>query len=334
MLLRYLGEVLTVNKYHPVDSLKVPKFCGVRTFMRLPAVQTTEDVDVAIVGIPFDTGASYRTGQRFGPGAIRDISVMIRKHNRALDISTFDHISGVDYGDIDVVPGDIEETYRLIEGGLRPIVDAGVIPICLGGDHSITLGELRAVAKRHGPVALVHFDAHTDTDDEPFGLKYNHGTPFTWAVKEGLIDPGRSISVGIRGSMYGPHEVRESEDLGLKVITADEMRELGLPEVARQIRERAGEALVFFSFDIDFVDPSCAPGTGTPELEGFDSHEALSLVRDIGGLSFVAFDIVEVLPAFDPAQTTAYLAAHVGCEFASIIAVHKRDGSAYLSRLG
>lgn len=322
-----------MNSYHPVDSLRVPKFCGVRTFMRLPAVRTTEGVDVAVVGIPFDTGASYRTGQRFAPGAIRDISVMIRKHNRALDISTFDHISGVDYGDIDVVPGNIEETYRLIEAGLQPIVDAGVIPICLGGDHSITLGELRAVAKRHGPVALVHFDAHTDTDDEPFGLKYNHGTPFTWAVKEGLIDPGRSISVGIRGSMYDPGEVSFSEDLGLKVITADDVRKLGLSEVARQIRERAGEAFVFFSFDIDFVDPSCAPGTGTPELEGFDGHETLSLVRDLGDLSFVAFDIVEVLPAFDPAQTTAYLAAHVGCEFASIIAVHKRDGSPYLDRL-
>jgi agmatinase len=326
--------VLTVNSYRPVDSLKVPKFCGVRTFMRLPAVQATEGVDIAVVGIPFDTGASYRTGQRFGPAAVRDISVMIRKHNRVLDITTFDHVSGVDYGDIGVVPGDIEETYRLIEDGLQPIVDAGVIPICLGGDHSITLGELRAVAKKHGPVALVHFDAHTDTDDEPFGLKYNHGTPFTWAVKEGLIDPGCSISVGIRGSMYDPGEVKYSEDLGLKVVTADEMRELGLPEVARQIRERVGDALVFFTFDVDFVDPACAPGTGTPELEGFDSHETLSLVRDVRDLSFVAFDIVEVLPAFDPAQTTAYLAAHVGCEFASIIAVHKRDGSAYLSRLG
>jgi agmatinase len=321
-----------VSRYRPADSLKTPKFCGVRTFMRLPAVRTTEDVDVAIVGIPFDTGASYRTGQRFGPAAIRDISVMIRKHNRALDITTFDHASGVDYGDLDVVPGDIEETYRLIEEGLRPIVDAGVVPICLGGDHSITLGELRAVAGRYGPVALVHFDAHTDTDDEPFGLKYNHGTPFSWAVKEGLIDPSRSISVGIRGSMYHADEVKETEDLGLKVVTADAMRDLGQGEVARRIKERVGDAHVFFTFDIDFVDPAYAPGTGTPELEGFNSHETLALVRDIGSLNFVAFDIVEVLPAFDPAQITAYLAAQVGCEFASFIAVHKRDGATYLHR--
>lgn len=322
-----------MNGFRPADSLRTPKFCGVRTFMRLPAVPTTEDVDVAVVGIPFDTGATYRVGQRFGPGAIRDISVMIRKHNRALDITTFDHVSGVDYGDLDVVPGDIEESYRLIEDGLRPLLAAGVVPICLGGDHSITLGELRAMAGRYGPVALVHFDAHTDTDDEPFGLKYNHGTPFSWAVKEGLIDPHRSISVGIRGSMYHPDEVRESEDLGLRVVTAAEVRDRGLSKVAREICERVGDTLAFFSFDIDFADPSCAPGTGTPELEGFTSHETLSLVRAVGSLNFVGFDIVEVLPAFDPAQVTAYLAAQVGCEFASFIAVHKRDGAAYLNKL-
>lgn len=319
--------------YRPLDSLKTPKFCGVRTFMRLPAVRSTDGVDVAFIGIPFDTGASYRTGQRFGPGAIRDISVMIRQHNRELDITTFDHASGVDYGDLDVVPGNIEETYRLIEEGLRPVVEAGVVPICLGGDHSITLGELRAVAGKYGPVALVHFDAHTDTDDEPFGLTHNHGTPFTWAVKEGLIDPGRSVQVGMRGSMYHADEVKDSEDLGLKVVTAAEMRDLGPAEVARQVRGRVGDALAFFTFDIDFVDPAYAPGTGTPELEGFTGHEALSLVRSLAGLSWVGFDIVEVLPAFDPAQVTAYLAAQVGCEFASFVALHKRDGAAHLSRI-
>lgn len=320
-------------KYGPVDSLKAPKFCGVRTFMRLPGLQTTENVDVAVVGIPFDTGSSYRTGQRFGPAAIRDVSVMVRRHNPIFRINIFDYVSGVDYGDIGVVPGNIEESYRMIEEGLQPIVDAGVIPIALGGDHSITLGELRAVAKRYGPVALVHFDAHADTDEEPFGLTYNHGTPFRWAVKEGLVDTAHSISVGIRGSMYHPDEVKDSEDLGLKVIIADDMRKLGLAEVARQIRDRVRDKLAFFTFDIDFADPSCAPGTGTIEVEGFTSHETLSLVRDIKDLNFVAFDIVEVLPSFDPAQITANLAAHVGYEFASIIAMHRKNNAPYLESL-
>ncbi|OJY65572.1 MULTISPECIES: agmatinase [unclassified Rhizobium] len=320
-------------KYYPVDSLKAPKFCGVRTFMRLPHIQTTEDVDVAFIGIPFDTAGSYRTGQRFGPAAIRNASVMVRAHNPIQEITIFDYISGVDYGDLSVVPGNIEETYRLIEEGLQPILDAGVIPICLGGDHSITLGELRAVAKKYGPVGLVHFDAHADTDDEPFGLKYNHGTPFRWAIKEGLLDVDHSISVGIRGSMYHPNEVKDSEDLGLKVITADKMRQLGMAEVTRQIKERVGDKLVFFTFDIDFIDPAYAPGTGTIEPEGFTSHEALALVRSIKDLNFVAFDVVEMLPEFDPSMITANLASHVGYEFATIVALHKKNGAPYLAKL-
>lgn len=322
-----------MTKYYPVDSLKAPKFCGIRTFMRLPYVQATEDVDVAFIGIPFDTAGSYRTGQRFGPAAIRDASVMIRRHNPIQKITIFDYISGVDYGDMPIVPGNIEETYRLIEEGLKPVLDAGIIPVCLGGDHSITLGELRAVAKKYGPVALVHFDSHADTDDEPFGLKYNHGTPFRWAIKEGLLDTAHSVSVGIRGSMYHPDEVKDSLALGLEVITAEQMRELGLKEVAKRIKERVGDKLVFFTFDIDFIDPAYAPGTGTIEVEGFNSHETLSLIRDIKELNYVAFDIVEMLPEFDPTQITANMASHVGYEFASIIAMHKKNNSPYLSKL-
>jgi agmatinase len=317
-------------KYGPVDSLNMPKFCGVRTFMRLPHVQTTEDVELAIVGIPFDTAGSYRTGQRFGPAAIRNASVMVRRHNPIQNITIFDHISGVDYGDLPVVPGNIEETYRLIEEGLAPILAAGVVPICLGGDHSIALGELRAIAKQYGPVAMVHFDAHADTDDQPFGLKYNHGTPFRWAIKEGLLDVDHSISVGIRGSMYHPDEVKDSQDLGLKVLTADDMRHMGLPEVIRQIKERVGDKLVYFTFDVDFIDPAYAPGTGTIEPEGFTGHEALSLIRALKDLHYVAFDVVEMLPEFDPSMITANLASHVGYEFASIMALHYKNNSPYL----
>ncbi len=321
------------KKYHPVDSLKSPKFCGVRTFMRLPFVRETRDVDLAFVGIPFDTASSYRTGQRFGPAAVRDASVMVRRYNPIQRIALFDHLSAIDYGDLEVVPGNIEKTYDLIEEGLTPLLNAGVVPVCIGGDHSVTLGELRAVAKRYGPVALVHLDAHADTDDEPFGLQYNHGTPFRWAVKEGLLDTAHSISVGIRGSMYHPGEVRDSLDLGLEVVTAEDMRHSGLDETSEWIKRRVGDRPAFFSFDVDFVDPAYAPGTGTPEVEGFTSRETLSLVRSLRDLRFVAFDMVEMLPSYDPSGITAHLLAHVGYEFASIMALHFKNGSLYLENL-
>jgi agmatinase len=292
--------------------------------MRLPNVQTTEDVDFAVIGIPFDTACSFRTGSRFGPASIRHISAMIRPYNMNLGVKIFDYASGIDYGDIPVVPGYIEDTYERIEKELFPIVDAGVIPICLGGDHSITLGELRAIAKKYGPVALVHFDSHLDTWDEYFGRKYNHGTPFKRALEEGLIDVKNSIQVGMRGSLYEADDIKSAEDLGFKVITANQVRKLGFEEVGRQIRERVGDSLAFFTFDIDFVDPAYAPGTGTIEVGGFTSYETLSLIWETKNLNFVGFDIVEVLPAFDPTEITAYMAANVGFEFASIVALRKK----------
>ena len=326
-----------MKKYYPADSLKSPKFCGVRTFMRLPAVREVEgngkDIDVAFAGIPFDTGGSYRTGQRFGPAAIRDASVMVRRYNPIQKIEIFEHVSGIDYGDFSVVPGNIEETYRLIEEEMMPLLNNGIVPICMGGDHSITLGELRAVAKKYGPVALVHFDAHNDTDDEPFGLKYNHGTPFRWAAAEGLLDLDHCVSVGMRGSQYHPFEYQEAEEIGIKVITAEMVREMGFAAVTEAIKERVGEAPVFFTFDIDFCDPASAPGTGTVEVEGFNSHETLSLIRSIKDLHYVAFDMVEMLPTYDHNEITANLISHVGYEFASIMALHYRDGSPYLEMI-
>ena len=320
------------KKYYPADSLKSPRFCDVRTFMRLPNVKTTEDVDFAVIGIPFDTACSFRTGSRFGPAAIRDMSVTIRPYNINLGINAFDYLSGVDYGDIPVIPGYIEDTYEQIENELKPILDAGIIPICLGGDHSITLGELRAIAKKYGPVALVHFDSHLDTIDSYFGKKYNHGTPFKRAWEEGLIDTSHSIQVGIRGNLYSPDDINDSVDLGFKVITANEVHKLGIEEVGRQIRERVGDKLAFFTFDIDFVDPAYAPGTGTIEVGGFTSYETLALIRETKGIQFIGFDIVEVLPAFDPNQITAFLAANVAFEFISMIALHKSKNASYLKR--
>lgn len=312
------------KKYMPLNSLEVPRFAEIKTFMRLPNVKTVEDVDYAIVGVPFDTGVTYRPGQRFGPAAMRDISSLIKPYNVPQDVNVVDELSGVDYGDISVNPGYIEDTYDRMTEGLLPLVKAGVTPICLGGDHSITLGELRAVAKVHGPVALVHFDSHFDTIDSYFGKKYNHGTVFKRALEEGLIDVEHSIQIGMRGTFYSKEDLKGSEELGFKVITSFEIREIGIEETIRQIKERVGDAKAFFTFDIDFVDPAFAPGTGTIEVGGFSSTESLYMVRQLKDINFVAYDLVEVLPACDPSQITAFLGANVVFEFISIEALKKK----------
>lgn len=313
-----------MTKYVPEDALNSPRFSGIKTFMRLPNIKTNEDIDFAIVGIPFDTACTFRTGSRFGPSAIREMSVTLRPYNMNLNVNIAEELSGVDYGDIPVIPGFIEDSYKNIEEGIAPLINNNVIPISLGGDHSITLAELRAVAKKYGPVALVHFDSHMDTVDSYFGKKYNHGTPFKRAWEEGLIDTSHSIQIGIRGNLYSPDGIKDSEKIGFKVITANEMHEIGLDKVGKQIRERVGDKKVFFTFDIDFVDPAYAPGTGTIEVGGFTSYETLKLIRETKDLNFVGFDIVEVLPAYDPSQITAFLAANVAHEFLSIIALNKR----------
>ena len=311
-------------RYAPPSASAAPRFSGIKTFMRLPHVQTTADIDFAVVGIPFDTGASYKSGARFGPTAIREASSLIRNYNMTLDVNIFEHLSGVDYGDVTVKPGFIHETYAEIEKGLQPLFDAGVVPICLGGDHSITLGELRAAAKKHGPVALVHFDSHLDTWDDYWGMKYTHGTPFRRACEEGLIDTKHSIQVGIRGSQYGPEDVQGSIDLGFEVITANELHRIGIAECIKRIQKRTGDAKVFLTFDIDFVDPSMAPGTGTIEIGGFTGYESLTLVQGLKDTNIIGMDLVEVLPVIDPAGMTAFMAASLVYEVISILAVQKR----------
>ena len=315
-----------MGRYEPRHPLKIPRFADVRTFWRLPYMkEIPTGIDFAIVGIPFDTGASYRIGARFGPEAIRSQSLILRIHNPALDISPFEYCSGIDYGDIKVIPGFIEHSYEAIEKEYFSIIDKGVIPIALGGDHSITLAELRAIAKKHGPVALVQFDSHTDTDPDYYGHKYNHGTPFIRAVEEGLLLVEHSIQIGIRGSTYSKDEIEKARRLGFEVVTAEEMFKLGIDKVAQMIQERVGEAKVFVTFDIDFVDPAYAPGTGTPEVGGPSSRETLELVRKgLKGLNFVGFDLVEVYPQYDPGFITALLAAHLVFEFISLIALNKR----------
>jgi agmatinase len=315
-----------LTRYEPADSFETPRFSGVRTFMRLPNVQDLENADAAIVGAPFDTGTTFRVGARFGPEGIRSASHLLRPYNPSLDVIIFDHLSVIDYGDVPVVPGYIEESYRRIKEGLEPIHRAGVIPIVLGGDHSIALPELRAAAAVHGPLALVQFDSHPDTWDAYFGEKHTHGTPFRRAVEEGLLRPECSIQVGMRGSIYDAGDWDDARELGFDLVPTDAIRKLGIDETLARIRERVGDAKVYVSFDVDFVDPAFAPGTGTPEIGGFTSREAQEFVRGLAGMDVVGCDVVEVYPAYDPAQITALLAANVAHEFLSLIAARRKNG--------
>jgi agmatinase len=312
-------------KYQPKDSSQSPRFGGIRTFMRLEHIQTTEDVDFVIVGVPFDTAASNRVGTRYGPQHVRDASVLLRPYNPEQEIDIFDYCSGVDYGDIDVVPGNIHRTYDHIVEGLTPILEKEIVPIIIGGDHSISLGNLRAFAQKYGPISLVHFDSHGDTWDNYYGEKYMHGTPFRRAVEEGLLDVDHSIQIGMRGPLYGPNCIQDARDLGFEVITMSESRKLGQENVIERIHQRVGrERPVFVTFDIDFVDPAYAPGTGTPEVAGPTSFEALEYVRALKEFNIKGFDLVEVLPAFDHDGITAGLASAVAFEMISLVALKKR----------
>ena len=314
-----------MKKHEPIDPRRFPRFAGIKTFMRLQHIKTTEGIDFAIIGVPWDGGAGFRTGQRSAPDAIRMVSALLRPYNFELDVKLYEHCSGIDYGDLPVVPGYIEDTYKKIEEGLYPLIDAGVIPILLGGDHSITLPELRAVAKKHGPVAIVHFDSHPDTNDEYFGRPFSNGTPFQRAVEENILLPKHSIQVGMRGSVYSKDYYDHPRSLGFDLITMDEVREIGISKVIDRIRDRVGNTKVFVTLDIDVVDPAFAPGTGTPEVGGFTSGETMILIRGLKGVKLVGCDIVEVLPAYDPSEITALLAANIAYQFISIIALRKRD---------
>jgi agmatinase len=313
-----------VPKYRPVDAMKAPRFTGIASFMRLPQVSEMDGVDAAIVGIPFDTGVSYRIGGRFGPAAIREASRLLRPYHVEHEIEIFDHLSVVDTGDLAVIPGNIHASHQVMVDGLRPILDAGVVPLVIGGDHSITLGELRAVAKRHGPVGLIDFDSHTDTWDNYWGERYTHGTWCRRAIEEGLIDTRRAVQLGIRGSLYGSEDRGGARALGLHLIPTEELLHRGVDAVLPEVHQRIGSGPVFLSFDIDFVDPGFAPGTGTPEVGGPSSRDALRLVRGLRGIEFVGFDLVEVQPQYDHGEVTSLLGATLLHEFLALLALARR----------
>ena len=312
-------------RYRPVDAMVAPRFTGIGTFMRLPNVTDLVGVDAAFVGIPFDTAVSYRIGGRFGPAAVREASRLLRPYNVEQDIEIFEHVSAVDAGDLSVIPGNVLGSYGVIEEGIGRILSARAIPLAIGGDHSITLAELRAIAKRYGPVGLIDFDSHTDTWDSYWGERYTHGTWCRRAIEEGLIDTKRAVQLGIRGSLYGSEDRGGARALGLELYPTETLLERGVDAVLPEVRARVGTGPVFLSFDIDFVDPGVAPGTGTPEVGGPSSRDALRLVRGLRGLDLVGFDLVEVQPQYDHGEVTSLLAGTLLHEFLTLVALRRRD---------
>src|SRR5436190_14815072 len=301
--------------HQPRPSFQSPRFAQPATFMRLPHVEDARGLDVAIVGVPFDGGTSYRPGARLAPREIRSQSSLIRPYNYFQKVAPFDRLNVADVGDVDAAPVSIEKCYGQVADRIGAIADAGAKPIVIGGDHSITLPILRALARRHGPLALVQFDSHIDTWDEYFGGKYFHGTPFRRAIEEKLIDGRRFIQVGIRGPMYGEDDFDFHREHGITVLDIEQLKERGVAWTIGEIR-RVVTGSAYMTFDIDSVDPAFAPGTGTPEVGGLTSHDAQRLVRGLAGLSLVGGDIVEVSPLYDgPGQITAVLASNLMLEF-------------------
>ena len=309
-------------RYEPPDASRAPRYTGIKTFARCPFVpDVLDDVDVAVLGVPFDTGTTMRAGTRFGPEAIRSVSVMLRPYNPAQETKVFGSLSVVDRGDVEVTPQNGERTVEQIAEALAPVVRAEVTTLTLGGDHSIVLGELRAHAAVHGPLGLVLLDAHADLWDQYYGERFFHGTPFRRALEEGLLDPSRSLLAGMRGSLYGPEDVALPTDFGFEVLTCDELASLDPAEYGARVRARVGTGPLFLSFDIDVLDPAFAPGTGTPEAGGLSTREALGFLRSLAGLRFSGFDVVEVSPPYDgPGQPTAVAAANVAYELLTLAA--------------
>ena len=305
----------------PPDALKLPRFATSATFARLPALAEVGSAAVVVMGIPFDAGVSYRPGARFGPSAIRAGSKLLRPYNPALDLEPFGMVQVADAGDLGVNPFNIEEALAAMEAAASLHARSGARILTLGGDHTIALALLRAAAAEHGPIALVHFDAHLDTWDTYFGAPFTHGTPFRRAFEDGLLAEDRCTHVGTRGPLYSSQDLVEDRSFGFKVISSDTFSELGAKEVAARIAERAGDAPLYISIDIDVLDPAFAPGTGTPEAGGLTSRELLQTLRAMLGMNLVGADIVEVAPAYDHAEVTCIAAAHLGYELISIMAL-------------
>jgi len=310
----------------PLGGNEMPRFAGPGTFMRLPGSSAPADLDVAIIGIPFDLGTSLRPGARFGPRGIRNESVLIRPYNMATRAAPFDSLRIDDVGDIATNAFDKDDSIARIEAHYRTLLDHGVIPVGLGGDHTVVLPVLRAIAARHGPVGLVHIDAHTDINDTMFGERIAHGTPFRRAVEEGLLDGRRVAQIGVRATGYAADDFDWSREQGFRVVQAEECWHRSLTPLMAEIREQIGSGPVYISMDIDGLDPAYAPGTGTPEIGGLTTPQALEIIRGCAGLDIVGCDLVEVAPAYDTTGTTALVAANLVYEMLCVLpGVERRD---------
>jgi agmatinase len=303
-----------------VDATQMPRYGGIATFAHLPQINEVTDVDVAIVGVPFDTGVSYRPGARFGPNHVRESSRLLRPYNPAANVSPFATQQVVDAGDIAANPFDIEEAISSIHKSYDQLLERAKRVVTIGGDHTITLPILRSLKAKHGPISVVHFDAHLDTWDSYFGADYTHGTTFRRASEEGLLDPEGCMHIGIRGPLYAAKDLTDDKALGFQIFSSVEFQDLGVGAAIEKMKARVGKRPMYISIDIDVLDPAHAPGTGTPEAGGLTSRELLSLLRATAGMNVVGADIVEVAPAYDHAQITGIAASHAMYELISAFA--------------
>ena len=310
----------------PIDPLRVPRFAGYATFARLPRIDEVTGCDIAVLGVPFDAGTTYRPGARFGPSGIREGSRLLRGLHPALDVEPFAVHQVADAGDVGCTPFDIGEAIVQIETAARGVLDDVGHVITLGGDHTIALPLLRATASKFGPVALVHFDAHLDTWDTYFGAAYTHGTPFRRAAEEGLFAGDVSMHVGIRGSLFTRQDLVEDRGFGFGFVGAFDYEDRTIEEIAASIRDRVGDTPVYVSIDVDVMDPAHAPGTGTPEAGGLTSRELLATLRAMDGLQIVGADVVEVAPAYDHAELTTIAAANVVYELLALFGRRSSSG--------
>ncbi|OIQ27190.1 MAG: agmatinase [Alphaproteobacteria bacterium MedPE-SWcel] len=303
----------------PISGNDLARFSGPGTFMRLPQATSLDGLDVAILGVPMDIGTSWRSGTRFGPKQIRSESAMIRPYNMTTGASPFDQLNIADIGDLAINTFNLPESLRIIEDSYDAILSQDVLPVAMGGDHSITLPILRAIARKHGPVALIHIDAHADVNDEMFGEKETHGTVFRRAHEEGLLVDDKVYQIGLRGTGYGPDDLKEPQGWGFQHFLASELWNRSLHNMGAEIRRDIGNRPVYISYDIDSLDPAFAPGTGTPEIGGLTTMQALELIRAFKGVNLVGFDLVEVSPPYDTTGNTALVAANLIYEMLCIL---------------
>ena len=294
----------------PLGGNTMPRMGGPATMMRLPSQPDAAGLDACFVGVPMDIGTSNRSGTRLGPRQIRDESRMIRPCNMATRAAPFDSLQVADIGDVPINTFDLKKSVDIIADAYRAILSHGTIPLTLGGDHTLTWPILRAMRDRHGPVALIHVDAHSDTNDTMFGETAAHGCPFRRAHEEGLLLDDKVVQIGLRGSGYSPQDFDWGRDRGWQVVQAEDCWHRSLTPLMDQVRDRIGDAPVYLSFDIDSLDPACAPGTGTVEVGGLTTIQGLEIIRGCAGLNIVGCDLVEVSPPYDMAGNTAVIAAN------------------------